>query len=68
MDTLTGVLVPSSNRRRYAVDEPDGCDLISGDRCEVYLGGQWMAGSVEHGSGRHMSRPTMAAWVDGARA
>lgn len=44
-----GVLVPSSNRGRYAISRPDGVDLTSGARIEVWLGDQWIAGTVEHG-------------------
>jgi Domain of unknown function (DUF5348) len=44
-----GILVASSNRGRYALnDAEEGCDLTSGDVCEVWLGGQWARGSIEH--------------------
>ncbi len=47
-----GTLHLSSNRGRYEVrDAQEGpfLDLTSGDRCEVLLGGRWIAGSVELG-------------------
>jgi len=46
-----GVLIPSSNRGRYAVkDAPEGpyIDLTSGDMCEALLGRQWIIGVIEH--------------------
>ena len=46
-----GILIMSSNRGRYAFqDAPEGPygDLTSGDRCEILLGGHWIAGSIEH--------------------
>ena len=44
-----GTLVVSSNRGRYALDDPDkGAELTSGKACEILLGGHWIAGSVEH--------------------
>lgn len=41
-------LVASSNRGRYALDEPDGPDLTAGDAIAISLGGHWIAGYVEH--------------------
>ena len=44
-----GLLVPSSNRGRYAIGNPEiGPDLTAGDTCEVLFGGRWIPGSVEH--------------------
>ena len=44
-----GILVVSTNRGRYAIDDPiDGSELTSGTVCEIFLSGQWIAGSVEH--------------------
>jgi hypothetical protein len=46
-----GTLVVSTNRGRYAVgDAETGADLTSGDRIAVWLGGQWVDGSVESGA------------------
>jgi hypothetical protein len=42
-----GRLQASSNRGRYEL-EGTGGDLTSGDRCEIWLGGRWIAGSIEH--------------------
>lgn len=45
---IEGELVASSlTRGRYQVGE-DGPELTRGDILEVLLGGQWLAGSVEH--------------------
>jgi Domain of unknown function (DUF5348) len=47
-----GILVPSTNRGRYALDTADdSMELTSGQACEVWLGGQWMGGRIEHGGG-----------------
>ena len=47
-----GTLIASTNRGRYALDDPDEFppfrDLTSGDVCEIFLGGQWVRGSIEH--------------------
>ena len=45
---IEGTLVPSTNGGRYAVNSPDGVDLRSGDIIEIYLGGHWIMGAVEH--------------------
>jgi hypothetical protein len=42
-----GILVQASNRGRYALDDPDD-DLTSGQPCDIFLGGQWIAGRIEH--------------------
>lgn len=39
-----------SNRGRYALDKADGVDLTSGDCIAVWLGGQWIRGSIESGA------------------
>lgn len=49
-----GILVPSSNRGRYAIGSPDGPDLTSGQPCEIYLGGSWIAGHIEHAAGLYI--------------
>jgi hypothetical protein len=41
-------LVASRNRGRYALDDPDGPDLTAGEAIAVWLGGQWIAGHIEH--------------------
>ena len=41
-------LVPSTNWGRYALDDPEGQDITSGDRMAIWLSGQWIEGSVEH--------------------
>ena len=45
--TQEGRLQASSNRGRYELDSTGG-DLTSGDRCDLWLGGRWIAGSNEH--------------------
>ncbi|HYU76722.1 MAG TPA: DUF5348 domain-containing protein [Ktedonobacteraceae bacterium] len=45
-----GILVASSNSGRYAVDDPEhGQDLTGGQVLEIFLGGVWISGSIEHG-------------------
>ncbi len=42
-------LVVSCNRGRYALDHPtEGADISSGYPLALHLGGQWIAGRVEH--------------------
>ena len=43
-------LVPSTNRGRYALDDPDGSELTSGQPVTLLLGGSWTLGRVEHGN------------------
>ena len=44
-----GFLVASSNSGRYAMDDPEhGQDLTGGQALEICLGGVWIAGSIEH--------------------
>ncbi len=45
--TQEGRLQASPNRGRYALDSTGG-DLTSGNRCDLCLGGRWIAGSIEH--------------------
>lgn len=43
------VLVPSTNRGRYALDDSQtGRDLTCGDRCFIWVGNQWIHGRIEH--------------------
>jgi Domain of unknown function (DUF5348) len=48
-DDTIHTLVASTNRGRYALDEPKGQDITSGDRIAIWLAGQWTLGRVEHG-------------------
>lgn len=41
-------LVPSTNRGRYALDDPQGYDLTSGQPVSVLLGDCWTLGQIEH--------------------
>ncbi len=41
-------LVPSTNRGRYACDDPDGGDVTTGQHLAILLGGRWTPGRVEH--------------------
>jgi hypothetical protein len=46
-----GILIASSNRGRYAFDEdmgPPYPDITSGQPLDVYLGGRWIPGRIEH--------------------
>lgn len=50
--SIEGVLVPSSNRGRYAVDDSEGHDITSGEHIAINLGGTWIEGHIE-GSGSY---------------
>ena len=41
-------LVPSTNRGRYALDDPQGYDLTSGQPVSILLGDSWIEGHIEH--------------------
>lgn len=44
-----GKLVHSSNSGRYAMNDPEtGSEVTNGQVCEVFLGGTWIPGSIEH--------------------
>ena len=59
-DDTISTLVASSNRGRYALDDPEtGHDLTSGEPIAILLGGQWIEGHIEHGRQRYAS----ALWV-----
>jgi hypothetical protein len=60
-DDTIYTLVPSTNRGRYALDEPEGQDLTSGDRMAIWLGGQWTLGSVEHAGSLYASESSGGA-------
>jgi hypothetical protein len=55
--TQEGRLQASSNRGRYALDSIGG-DLTSGDRCGIWLGGRWIAGSIEHAGKLYADAPS----------
>jgi len=57
-DNTVHTLVPSTNRGRYALDDPNGPDLTSGDAVAILLGGTWTLGSVEHASHLYASEST----------
>ncbi len=44
---IEGVLVESSTPNIYELD-PHGINVVKGQRCEVFLGGQWVPGYIEH--------------------
>jgi hypothetical protein len=54
-----GLLVQAANRGRYAIDNPDD-DLTSGQPCEIYLGGQWIAGRLEHAGAVYVTNDNRA--------
>jgi Domain of unknown function (DUF5348) len=48
-DETIYTLVPSTNRGRYALDDPDyGSDLTSGEVLAILLNGHWIEGSIGH--------------------
>jgi hypothetical protein len=44
------MLAASTIRGRYALDDPQGPDVTSGQPLSIWLSGQWIAGRVEGGS------------------
>ena len=48
--SIEGTLVLSSNRGRYAIDDPEGYDITSGEHIAISVGGVWIEGHVEHSS------------------
>jgi len=53
---IEGPLAASSNRGRYAISGATAteADLTGGQECEILLGGQWIAGIVEHTGGLYV--------------
>jgi hypothetical protein len=47
MSKEEGKLQASPNRGRYKIDSIS-LDLTSGDPCEIWLGGRWVSGAIEH--------------------
>jgi len=59
---IEGILTASSNGGRYQVGSTgDAPDVTNGDRLDVQIGGQWIAGSVEHGRVYLVSQEHIAA-------
>ena len=54
-EKTTGYLVASSNRGRYSLDTPEGADMTSGAPIAIWLNGQWIEGSIEHGGALYAS-------------
>ncbi len=51
------MLVPSTNRGRYALNDPiSGPDITSGQPLALLLGGYWIDGRVEHAGNLYESR------------
>src|SRR5256885_16145117 len=48
MNETMYTLVPSTNRGRYALDDPEGQDITSGDSMAIWFSGQWIEGSGVH--------------------
>jgi hypothetical protein len=61
--TQEGRLRASPNQGRYELDSTGG-DLTSGNRCDLWLGGRWIAGSIEH-AGRLYADETSGRAVRG---
>ncbi|MGB8343496.1 MAG: hypothetical protein WCD86_01365 [Ktedonobacteraceae bacterium] len=57
-------LVASTNRGRYALDDPNGPDLTAGDRIAILLGGQWTAGHLERSTRYEDSTPGLYQIAD----
>src|SRR5260370_40480243 len=56
-DDTIYTLVASSNRGRYALNDPEtGHDLTSGEPIAILLGGQWLEGHIEHSQGPYERR------------
>jgi hypothetical protein len=50
-DVTFFTLVPSTNRGRYALNDPQtGHEITSGEALSILLGGLWIEGRVEHSS------------------
>jgi Domain of unknown function (DUF5348) len=65
-DDTISTLVPSSNRGRYALDDPEhGHDLTSSEPIAILLGGQWIEGHIEHSG--HYSGPGCYHIADSGR-
>ena len=47
-DDTIHTLVASRNPGRYALNEPDGGDLTTGQPLAILLGGHWTPGRIEH--------------------
>jgi Domain of unknown function (DUF5348) len=51
-DHTIHILVPSTSRGRYSLDDPvSGRDITSGQPLTLLLGGLWLEGSIEHAGG-----------------
>ena len=48
MNETIYTLVPSLNRGRYALDDPEGGDVTTGQHLAILLGGSFIEGRVEH--------------------
>jgi hypothetical protein len=60
-DDTMYMLVASSTRGRYALDDPEtGHDLTSGESITIRLGGQWIEGHIEHSRQRYASSHVVA--------
>jgi hypothetical protein len=59
---IEGLLALSTSSGRYAIGNPGGRELTSGDRCEILLGGQWIAGSIEHNGEYAVEQHVVSAW------
>ena len=65
-DDTIYTLVASSNRGRYALDDPEtGHDVTSGEPIAFLLGGRWIAGRIEHSS--HYDSPGCYHIADSGR-
>lgn len=53
-DDIMHILVLSTNKGRYALDDPDhGQEVTSGSSIAILLHGQWIEGKVKHAEFLH---------------
>ena len=60
MDETIHTLVASTNPGRYALDDPQGSDLTTGQHIAILLGGRWTTGQVEHSTYPTQKYPDVA--------
>jgi Domain of unknown function (DUF5348) len=54
-----GKLVHSTNSGRYAIDDPQtGDEIGKGQICDIFLGGIWIKGRIEHSGNIYASEGT----------
>ena len=61
---MEALLYPSSNPGSYQLgpDEFNTPDLHTGQRCEIFLAGRWIAGHVRHGGNKYSIEVPRGVW------